>query len=133
MRRRTDGACAAACRARREISMNRLSACAVGACLAVTTAFAAPPPGETPLTLRRAIAAAQAGNPELQAYPLLFRAQDARIAAAGLRPATTASVEVENLLGSGSYRAADGAEFTFGLSQVIELGGKREARVAGAQ
>ncbi len=44
-----------------------------------------------------------------------------------------ASVELENALGSGDFNGFDAAEGTFALSQVIELGGKRDARGAAAQ
>jgi cobalt-zinc-cadmium efflux system outer membrane protein len=40
---------------------------------------------------------------------------------------------VENVLGSGETQGTDSAEYTFALSQVLELGGKRDARVAAAQ
>jgi cobalt-zinc-cadmium efflux system outer membrane protein len=41
-------------------------------------------------------------------------------------------VEAENIAGSGPYRATDEAEFTYSLSQKVELGGKRSARKATA-
>ncbi len=63
----------------------------------------------------------------------MLKAQDARVALAGLRPATEASMELENVLGSGETRGLDAAEATFALSQVIELGGKRNFRTAAAQ
>src|SRR3546814_15705712 len=87
----------------------------------------------SPLTLRRAIDATRAGNPELQTFAFEFRAQDARVEQARLRPAPTVSVDVENILGTGETRGTDSAEFTFALSQVIELGGKRGARIASAK
>jgi cobalt-zinc-cadmium efflux system outer membrane protein len=87
----------------------------------------------TPLTLKQAISAALSGNPELQAFAFQFRAQDARARQAALRPALQASLEVANVLGTGKMRGINDAEATFALSQVIELGGKRAARVAAAQ
>ncbi|MEJ0017014.1 MAG: TolC family protein [Acetobacteraceae bacterium] len=51
---------------------------------------------------------------------------------AGLRPNPEASFTVENfgsIGGRGSYRSFDQTEATVGLSQRIELGGKRSARV----
>jgi cobalt-zinc-cadmium efflux system outer membrane protein len=39
------------------------------------------------------------------------------------------SLEVENVLGTGDYQGMREAEFTLGLSQLVELGGKRAARI----
>jgi cobalt-zinc-cadmium efflux system outer membrane protein len=85
------------------------------------------------LTLQQAISAALSGNPELQSFAFRFRAQDARGSQAALRPALEASIEVANILGIGEMRGINAAEATFALSQVIELGGKRDARIAAAQ
>jgi cobalt-zinc-cadmium efflux system outer membrane protein len=84
------------------------------------------------LSLRQVIDAALAGNPELQSFAFRFRAQDARAQQAALRPGVEASFELENFAGSGEARGVDAAEATFALSQVIELGGKRDARLAAA-
>lgn len=89
-------------------------------------AGAAAPDG---LTLREAIAAALAGNPELRTYAFELRAAQAREQQAGLRPAPELSIEAENFAGSGETRAYDAAETTLALSQVLELGGKRGARI----
>lgn len=86
-----------------------------------------------PLTLQQAIAAALKNNPELQSFGFELRAQSARIRQAGLRPALEAGVQFENFIGSGDYNGFSGVEATFELSKVIELGGKRSARVAAAQ
>lgn len=87
----------------------------------------------SPLTLRDAIEFTLDRNPDLKGFAYELRARDARIQQAILKPAPTLSVEIENVLGSGNFRGADAAEATLSLSQVIELGGKREARVAVAQ
>lgn len=108
-----------------------LSACLLTVGLLAPAAHAAEP--AVPLTLRQAIDAALVTHPELQTFAFEFRAQDARTRQAGLRPAPEASIDAENVLGTGETRGADAAEFTFALSQVIELGGKRDARVAAAQ
>ncbi len=86
-----------------------------------------------PLTLGQAIGRALASNPALAGFTYAVKAQDARIAGAGQRPATEATFELENVLGSGDFGGMDAAEGTFALSQVIELGGKRDARGAAAQ
>ena len=104
------------------------------ACCCVLALLAAPARSESaPLTLRQAIQAALAANPDLAGFAYELRAQDARTDAAGLRPAPTLSADIENILGSGDHRRLNDAETTFALSQVVELGGKRAARVGAAQ
>jgi cobalt-zinc-cadmium efflux system outer membrane protein len=48
----------------------------------------------------------------------------------GAIPNPEVSFELDNAVGSGAYRGLRSAESTLQLSQLIELGGKREARVA---
>jgi cobalt-zinc-cadmium efflux system outer membrane protein len=52
----------------------------------------------------------------------------ARQAGARLNP--TVAVEIENFSGSGPYKGSNLAEATASVEQTLELGGKREARVA---
>lgn len=85
-----------------------------------------------PLTLEQAITAAMQGDPRLQTYSFRFRAEDARARQAALRPAPEASFELENVAGTGEVGGFDAAEATFALSQVIELGDKRDARIGTA-
>lgn len=108
-----------------------LSACLLTVVLAMLPAHAQE--SEPSLTLRQAIDKALAGNPELAAFAFELRAQDARTRQAALRPAIEAAVEAENIFGTGAAKGTDAAEFTFALSQVVELGGKRGSRVAAAQ
>jgi cobalt-zinc-cadmium efflux system outer membrane protein len=84
------------------------------------------------LTLKEAIEAALAGNPALRSFAFELRAQDAVTRRAGLRPTPEIDLDAENLLGSGEFEATDAAELTLSLSQVIELGGKRNARIDAA-
>lgn len=86
-----------------------------------------------PLTLRQAISAALQDDPRLQTFSFQFRAEEARAQQAALRPAPEISLDLENVAGTGETRQLDGAEATFALSQVIELGEKREARIGAAQ
>ena len=85
------------------------------------------------LTLGQAVERALASNPALQGFAYTLQAQDARIAAAGQRPVTEASFELENVLGSGDFNGMDEAEATFALSSVVELGDKRRLRTAAAE
>ncbi len=80
------------------------------------------------LTLGQAIERALTANPALQGFTFALKAQEARILQAGQRPATEASFELENFLGSGDFNGLDAVEATFALSQVIELGDKRQLR-----
>lgn len=86
-----------------------------------------------PLTLQRAIAAAVRHNPELATLPLQRRVLDARSGQAALRPSLTVGVDLENALGTGDARGTRAAEATLALSSVVELGGKRQARVDAAR
>ena len=106
-------------------------ACCLTLVVAGPVARAADAP--SPLTLRQAVEAALDGNPGLATFAFDLRAQDARIRQAGLRPPTEVSIAGENMLGSGETRGLDAAEFTLALSQVVELGGKRDARIAAAR
>lgn len=84
------------------------------------------------LTLRQALALALAHNPELAAFSWDVRIGEARTLQAGLRPNPKVGVQVENVLGTGDFSAVREAETTLQLSQLIELGGKRVARVKAA-
>ncbi|MCC6201602.1 MAG: TolC family protein [Gammaproteobacteria bacterium] len=115
--------------------MKAFIARAVGAWLFTLTVLVRPAAAEdaAPLTLRQAIAATLRDNPKLRTFAFAFRAQDARLRQAALRPAPEVSLDVENVLGTGDVQGIDSAEYTVALSQVIELGNKRGARVAVAE
>lgn len=81
------------------------------------------------ITLAEALARTLRGSPELAAYNWEIRAAEARIIQAGLRPNPELSLDIENPTGSGPYRSGDQMENTLMLSQLIELGGKRPARI----
>ena len=110
--------------------MNRFMQRALRACLVILIHLLALPLAAEPLSLRDAVQAALADNPELQLFEFEFRAQDARSAQAALRPAPEVSMSMENFAGTGEAARADSAEFTLALSQILELGGKRDARIA---
>ena len=81
------------------------------------------------LTLRQALALALARNPELASFSWDVRIGEARILQAGLRPNPEVGLREENVLGSGDYRGFRLSQTTLELSQLIELGGKRAARM----
>ncbi|WP_323844346.1 TolC family protein [Microbulbifer magnicolonia] len=80
----------------------------------------------TQLTLAEAIDRTLSQNPELAVFRLREAALAGRTQTAALRPPLELGAELENFAGEGG---ADEAELTVSLSSVIELGGKRAARV----
>jgi cobalt-zinc-cadmium efflux system outer membrane protein len=107
-----------------------LPACCWALILITSVAAAADfaePRGE--LTLADAVSAALLRNPALQSAGFDVRAAHARIAQAGLRPNPELGVSLENFGGRGGLRNTAALESTLTLSQVIELGGKRDRRV----
>ena len=101
-------------------------------CCVAATVVRSAEPATAPLSLRDAIAAALARNPDLKEFAFTLRAEEARRDGAALRPAPELTAELENVLGSGAYKGLSGADTTLAISQVVELGGKREARIAAA-
>ncbi|HEX9851242.1 TolC family protein [Candidatus Deferrimicrobium sp.] len=85
------------------------------------------PTGE--LTLRQALALGLAGNPDLAAFSWEVRSGDPRILQAGLIPNPELGVELENFLGTETSRNFETVETTLSISQLVELGGKRDARI----
>jgi cobalt-zinc-cadmium efflux system outer membrane protein len=96
-----------------------------------TTASAAEPLG-TAMTLPAAVEMTLNQNPELQVYRLRDIGLAGLEKTAGLSPQFGVSAEAENFAGTGDVEGVDAAELTLALSSVIELGEKRQARVAAA-
>ncbi len=88
---------------------------------------------ESGLTLRDALQRTLESNPDLSAYQYVLKAQDGRITQVGLKPNPTLSGSLENVLGTGEVRSFKSAELSLSLSQLIELGGLRDKRVAVAR
>ena len=101
--------------------------------LATLHAGPLPPAAENPtgtLTLRGALRLALLQNPELAAADTEIRAAEARQLQAGLLTNPFVEATAENVLGSGPYRGGRATEGTIQLNQLVELGGKRAARLA---
>jgi outer membrane protein, heavy metal efflux system len=81
------------------------------------------------LTLRQALALSLERSPELASFSWDVRIGEARMLQASLRPNPEVGVEEENVLGTGDYRGFRLSQTTIELSQIIELGGKRAARM----
>lgn len=73
------------------------------------------------ISLSEALAFVLLSNPELASFSFDMRADDARILQAGVYPNPALDIETENL-------GVEEVQTTFLLSQLIELGGKRQAR-----
>ena len=85
---------------------------------------------DTSLTLPEAIEHTLAKNPELQVFPLREKALQGKAQTEALRPALEAGIEVENFAGSGDYSGTEAMDTPLSLSSVLELGQKRDARMA---
>src|SRR5262245_14881158 len=104
-------------------------------CCALALAYAFDPPAVSAqtngvLSLRTALQRAEAGNPKLALAGREIGIGNGRKVQAGAIPNPELSFELDNALGSGQYRGLRSAETTLQLSQAIELGGKRDARIA---
>ena len=84
------------------------------------------------LTLASAIEQTLARNPELRVYTPRLQAARAHAGTAALRPPLVLETETQDVFGTGRASGFDSAETTFALSQVIELGDKRELRSSAA-
>ena len=82
------------------------------------------------LTLPEALARAESQAPALAAAKAAVDAARGRTEQAGYMPNPEARLEVENFSGSGLYSGLDLAETTLAIGQTIEMGGKRETRIA---
>lgn len=85
---------------------------------------------EGAVTLRMALAAAMLGSPDLATHAFEIRAREAHRIQASLRRNPEANLEVEDIGGSGDFAGVEGSQTTLRLSQLVELGGKRDARTA---
>lgn len=81
------------------------------------------------IDLPTAVSRTLAANPALQLYPYHVRALEGEAHQAGLTPNPTLHVDLENAFGTGGSRFLVGHDLTLSLSQVIELGQKRDKRV----
>lgn len=82
-----------------------------------------------PITLRQALALALIQSPALKDYAWDVRAKEAATLTAKRVPNPELELNVEDLLGSGVFSKVKAMEITASLSQLIELGGKRSARI----
>lgn len=86
-----------------------------------------------PIDLVGALDLVRGPNPTDAAAEAGVAAAQGRVRQASARPNPEASLQVEGFSGSGPYRGLDQVESSVALSQRLELGGKRHARVAAAR
>ncbi|WP_374679712.1 TolC family protein [Hydrocarboniphaga effusa] len=102
------------------------------ACCGLASVVAGAAESETtsgnPITLGEAVKRTLASHPALAAFPFELQAQEARGRQAALRPSPELDLLVEDIGGTGDRSGFDTAQTTLSLSQIIELGGKRDAR-----
>lgn len=113
------------------VSTSLLSTPVIAAELATENKETPPPISEAvrqALTLDVAIQKALAQSPQLKAFASAKMANKGGLRQAGALPNPELAVEVENFAGDGPYKGLDSAEATYGISQLIEIGGKRSAR-----
>ena len=83
-----------------------------------------------PITLADALSRGSQSSPRIAQARALADAAEARARQAGVSPNPELDFEVENFAGTGAFEGLRSTEATLALSQRIELGGKRSARVA---
>ena len=81
------------------------------------------------LTLEDTIRMTLANNPSLYEFEFKQRVIDGESKTAALKPALSAGVELENLLGTGEVSGIKELEVTFTLSSVLQLNDKPAARL----
>lgn len=111
----------------------RSRALALGAALALlsaTTPDAAP--SSRALTLSQALSRAVSANPGLAVAQREIGAASGRGIQSAARPNPELSFELDDAFGSKAKRNLEAAETTLQISQLFELGGKRDARIAAA-
>ena len=85
---------------------------------------------EEPISLAEATQKTLETHPALQVFTYREKALMGRRQTSALRPGFEVGTELENFAGSGTTNGFDEAELTVSLSSVIELGSKRQARLA---
>lgn len=81
------------------------------------------------ITLQKALSLALMQNSELDVFSLEQRAREARALQSGLYPNPQLEILVEDAAGSGNFNGFNQSQTTIQLSQLVELGGKRSARL----
>jgi outer membrane protein, heavy metal efflux system len=81
------------------------------------------------LTLGEAITRAVRQHPDLRGFEFRLRDGEAHAAEAALKPMPQLELQLEDFAGQDPHGGFSGAQSTLSVGQVLELGGKREARL----
>lgn len=106
------------------LGLGMLSACIL---------FTSPVMAANALTLSTAVQIALTHSPRLQSAKAAQAASQGERQQAELWQNPEIEITAENLAGNGAYKGLGSAEITYGVSQPLEIGGKRSARTALAQ
>ncbi len=87
-----------------------------------------PVAADGPLRMADALARALTESPKLETFSYSIRVAEAERLQAGLLPNPELGLQLENFAGTGEISGVRGLETTLMLSQLLELGGKREKR-----
>jgi len=99
-------------------------------CATVASTFASAQESITGvISLRDALETTLAAHPRLRSFPLRAEALLGEKETAELKPAFRVEAEIEDALGTGDIKDFTGAEATLRLSNLVEMGNKRAARV----
>lgn len=86
------------------------------------------PNRDSVLTLSEAIQRAFDASPRLISASAKVEAAKGSETQAGYMPNPEITFEIENMAGNGPFSGTNSAEYTLGINQVVEMGGKRAAR-----
>lgn len=84
---------------------------------------------QAPITLPWVMEQILLNNSQLQTFPYDLRVEEAQVLQAGITPNPELSLAIDNVLGTGEVQGIDSTETTLVLSQLIELGEKRQRRI----
>lgn len=88
---------------------------------------------ENTLTLTSAIERTFKDNPQLKVFSFRQQALSGQQQTQALNPSYELGFEIENFTGTGDIGIFKSAEYTLSLSSILELGGKRNARIGVAE
>lgn len=101
---------------------------ALATCCLLLVAARSPAQEAAGLTLADAIERAVRQHPDLRGFEFRLQGGEARSADAALKPMPQLELQLEDFAGQDERSGFSGAQTTLSVSQVLELGGKREAR-----
>jgi outer membrane protein, heavy metal efflux system len=107
--------------------------CAGVGCLTAAAAEPAARITDRKVTLKEAVGRALNASPALQSREELIAGAEAQVRQSAVLPNPELGLELENFAGSGQFEGIEQSELTAAVTQRLERGGKRGARVALAQ